>query len=121
MIARALLFVAAIAVAASAHAQDWTCSYPGYGTDRLVIVRYLREGDFLVEERFRVRFRILEDTPEGVVAAWSYAARETDPNGPGIMGTIIAINKETGDFSTGHVRVPAERTDRTVSGRCIAD
>ena len=109
--------IALFSVTAEAQTQDssesWTCASAAYYGGGMV-VRYLREGDDLVDERFRVRYRIVQDTPEGLIAVWSDA-----PAAFGISSAVILIDKRTGDFTRSNATVPNQQDDHPISGSCM--
>lgn len=112
--------VALLLAAADARAQvseNWTCAYSAYYGGGMV-VRFLREGSELVDERFRVRYHIVQDTPESLIALWS-DARADEPAAAGISSAIILIDKRTGDFTRSNATVPNQQGDRPISGTCI--
>jgi len=65
-------------IAGSANAQEsWICTYPGYPQNSApVIDRFRVDGETFIEDTFQLRYRILQNTPFAVVAAWSIAEIE---------------------------------------------
>lgn len=108
--------IALVSLTVDAHAQgrseNWTCAYSAYYGGGMV-VRYIREGADLVDERFLVRYRIIEDTPEGLIAVWSGA------DGSGISTAVILIDKRSGEFTRSNATVPNHQGDGSISGSCM--
>ena len=98
--------------------ESWTCAYSAYYGGGMV-VRFLRDGPELVDERFQVRYRIVQDTPEALIAMWSDSGVASDAAGPGISSAVILIDKRTGDFTRSNATVPNQEGDQPISGTCI--
>lgn len=111
--------VAFLLAATEAHAQvgeTWTCAYSAYYGGGMV-VRFHHEGSELVDERFQVRYRIVQDTPDALIALWSDARAPSE--GPGISSAILLIDKRTGDFTRSNATVPNQHGDQPISGTCL--
>jgi hypothetical protein len=113
----ALFFLTAEAQAQSG--QNWACAYDAYyGGGQAV--RYVRDGADLVDERFRIRYRIVHETPEALMAVLLFERAASDPDGAGISSAMILIDKRSGAFTRSNASVPNHEDDRPISGTCIS-
>ena len=86
------LFVAALfclvtlsSAFASERNEAWICSWPGASAEQHpVVMRFHVDGENLVEDRFNLPHRILQNTLYAIVAAWSIAEIEPHRTTPSI-------------------------------------
>jgi hypothetical protein len=85
-----------------ADGEELICTYPGYSdppdTSRPVIMKYHREGDFLVETKWGLKYRILQNSPDGMIAVWSIAEIEPNHQAPSIGTFSVMLEKKTRRF-----------------------
>ena len=117
---RPLLAVLLLGYCCGASAQRaWVCSYPGTNPKESVVLNYVKAGDYMVEDHFGLRYRILQDSKYALVAAWSIAEMEPNSQEPSIGVFTIMIDK----ISKRYRRAVAslhDADDRTDVGKCEA-
>lgn len=111
---------------ATAPNESWTCTYIGYAmreneAPRPVIVRFMVDGDELVEGTFGQRYRILQNNQYALIAAWSIAEIEPGRSEPSIASWSIAIDKRNGFFSRVNLSAEPGRSGGARDGSCIRD
>lgn len=115
---RLLLAVLIVGFSGVATAQRaWTCSYPGSNAKDPVILKYVKAGDYLVESHFGIRYRILQDSKQALVAAWSMAEMESNPQEASIGVFTIMIDKTSKRYRRSIVSLNAGE-DRGDAGKC---
>ena len=113
VLAIALVFL----MSSKALAENWRCVRPPFSGTGLVEEAFLRIGDTLVNERWGTTYTVLEDNEDALIAVWS----NSDPqDGPGIIGSLILIDKRSGEYTYGHHRVPSAGEERSITGHCRA-
>ena len=93
---RVLLAVLILAWSGTASAQRaWVCTYPGGNPKEPQTLKYVKAGDYLVESHFGIRYRILQDSKHALIAAWSIAEMESNPQEASIGVFTVMIDKAT--------------------------
>jgi hypothetical protein len=86
-------------IAGVAAQEIWTCTYPGLSQGRRpVIVRYRQEDEFLMEDKWKERYQILQNNQFGLIAIWSISEIEGGNAEPSIGARTLVINKSSGEF-----------------------
>ena len=82
--------------------EELICTYPGYSDPpdppEPVIKKYRREGDFLVDTKWGSKYRILQNSPDGLIAVSSIAKIEPNRRAPSIATFSVMLEKETRRF-----------------------
>ena len=116
---RLLLAVLLLGCSCVANAQRaWVCSYPGANPKEAVVLTYVKTGDYVVEDHFGLRYRILQDSKYALIAAWSVAKIESNPKEPSIGVFTIMIDKINKRFQRS-VASLYDGNDRTDVGKCV--
>jgi hypothetical protein len=99
----------------------WTCTWPGYGNGgKPVISRFRLVENDIVDDRWQLHYRILQNNSYGLVAAWSIAEIEPNNRYPSVGTFVIVIDKQTNEFKTGTVSISGPNSSPSV-GTCISD
>ena len=85
-----------------ADGEELICTYPGFSETSKpvspVIMKYRREGDFLVETKWGLEYRILQNSSNGLIAVWSIAEIEPNHRAPSIATFSVMLEKKTRRF-----------------------
>jgi hypothetical protein len=102
--------------------EELICTYPGFSETTKpvtpVIVKYRREGDFLVETSWGLKYRILQNSPDGLIAVWSIAEIEPNHHAPSIATFSVMLEKKTRKFMFSNA-VLDEGKSGTATGSCL--
>ena len=102
--------------------RGWICSYPAYKVkkdepDRSVIRKFVKQGDYFVDDKYSYdKYKILEDSEEGVIAVRSEAKPKTTYTG--IWAYIFLIDKRSGDFRIAHLNIEKNSNPLSI-GKCM--
>jgi hypothetical protein len=120
MVMRGLLLLSLLVTGFSgaAYAQRaWVCAYPGSNPKEPVVLKYSKAGEYLVESHFGLRYRILQDSKYALVAAWSIAETESNPQEASIGVFTVMIDKTTRRYRRSIASLN-EGGDKTNVGKC---
>jgi hypothetical protein len=81
-------------------------------------VKYHRDGDFLVETKWDQKYRILQNSPDGLIAVWSIAEIEPNHHAPSIATFSVMLEKKTRKFMFSNA-VLDEGKSGTATGSCL--
>jgi hypothetical protein len=102
--------------------EDLICTYPGYSDPpeppEPVIKKYRREGDFLVDTKWGSTYRILQNSPDGLIAVSSIAKIEPNRRAPSIATFSVMLEKKTRKFMFSNA-VLDEGKSGTATGSCL--
>jgi hypothetical protein len=102
-----------------ADGEELICTYPGYSNPpKPIIVKYRREGDFLVETKWDLKYRILQNSPDGLIAVWSIAEIEPNHHAPSIATFSVMLEKKTRQFMFSTAALDEGRSS-TATGSCL--
>jgi hypothetical protein len=102
-------------VAFGARAEGLICTMISPLSGKPFIVEYRREGDFLVETNFGLKYRVLQDNAEGLIATWALAKHGERPSS--VAANVILLNKATKQFKLSIVDLDGAGT--TSAGSCL--
>jgi hypothetical protein len=116
-----VLALSIIWLPANAATESWVCAWPSYlDGKKPVIVRFKVDGEDLVEEeKFGLRYKILQNNEFSIVAAWSISEIERNQNKtePSIGAMVVIINKKDGSFRRSNT-ILGEEGDAAALGSC---
>lgn len=115
---RLLLAVLICGFSCAASAQRaWTCTYAGSNAKETVVLKYVKAGDYLIESHFGIRYRILQDSKRALVAAWSIAEMESNPQEASIGVFTVMIDKNSKRYRRSVASLNSGE-DRVDVGKC---
>ena len=117
----ALLLSMLMLSGSAAYARDgvWTCSYPGYGGSKRVVVNFGQRGSKLTTDDGE-SYLVLKDNDVGLIAVRSFSyVDEESTYAPGLnLGAfVVLIDKRTNRFMRGNV-IMDEGAGATSYGSC---
>jgi hypothetical protein len=115
--------IASLFAGCSAYAGDvWTCTYPGYGDNAPVTMRYVENGDYFEEQKYGLKYRTLQNNEYALIATWIVSGIEPGNKHPSIGAATIVINKATGDFLRENANIAGpDSVNAPVRGKCLKD
>ena len=127
---RMVLAFATVSVCVVAHAEDYVCTYTGFGVpNEPVILRFQVQGqkayevtknknNFGKESDIKTEWTILTNTPTGIVLAQSFAYHNQYTKQEAVGMLALAINKNTLRMTRGNV-IEGDSEGAIRHGRCI--
>jgi hypothetical protein len=101
-----------------ADGEELICTYRFSDSPKQIIIKYHREGDFLVETNGLTEYRILQNSPDGLIAVWSMAEVEPNRQAPSIGTFSVMLEKKTRRFMRFNAFID-EGTTGTAFGSCL--
>jgi hypothetical protein len=83
-----------------------------------VIMKYRRQGDFLIETKWDLEYRILQNSPDGLIAVWSIAEIEPNHRAPSIGTFTVMLENKTRRFMWSQAGLN-EGQNGTAAGSCL--
>jgi hypothetical protein len=112
-----LYAVLLLAFSQTGMAEQYVCTYPGFGQDRKPVILKLRiEGGTAYDQR--ETYTVLENTKTGIVLVRSFAFHSTDRSRDEVGLFGVVINKSTLDMTRGSV-IEGAADGRIRHGRCV--
>ena len=114
-----ICILVAIASRAALAQSVWTCTWPGYGNGgKPVIGRFRVVGNDVVDDKWQLHYKILQNNTYGLVAAWSISEIEPNLRYPSVGTFLIVIDKQTNVFKTSTVTIGEQNYAPSI-GTCI--
>jgi hypothetical protein len=101
-----------------ADGEELICTYPSFPDSKPIIMKYRREGDFLVETKWDLKYRILQNSPDGLIAVWSIAEIEPNHHAPSIATFSVMLEKKSRQFMFSNASLN-EGKSGTATGSCL--
>jgi hypothetical protein len=100
-VSKIAIALAAISISSAATAEEsWTCSYHGFGTDKMVSLKLVTNGNKLNDGTFGIanKWDILDNNQYALIAAYHYAKFDTFVGAVRVEASMIMIDKTFGEF-----------------------
>jgi hypothetical protein len=95
------MFVMGVALGISSHAmaETWTCTYPGFNTDRQVVIPFIVKGNKLVDGKWGApEYDLLENNQYSLIGVDHYSAFDKLKGAVRIFSSTVIIDRTFGHF-----------------------